>query len=133
MNDDDLGFDEETPREQIARLNMEADLAMLAMLRQIREDRGLSQTELGELLGVSQASVSAFESETDPKLSTVRRYAHALCATITHHVEPQDTAFNDARWQPRFRTPGANLNRSKQVRVEMGLQSAKRTDFAMAA
>jgi transcriptional regulator with XRE-family HTH domain len=128
MDYDDLGIGEESPGEKLARENMEADLKLLLELRRIREERGLSQADLGKLLGISQASVSAFEAEGDPKLSTIRRYAHALCVNITHEAKPAELVVS---WSGRFaaRTSTAPT----QYSTVMAAAETKRNDFAVAA
>lgn len=125
---DDLGIGEESPSERLARENMEADLRLLAELRRIREERGLSQAALGEILGVSQATVSAFEAETDPKFSTVRRYAHALCVSVSHEAKPVEFTTS---WSGRF-APAAS-GAPGQFPVVIGAVESKRNDFAVAA
>ena len=48
-------------------------------LREIRLARGLSQAELGELIGVSQQQINKYEHRNDyPKMSTMKRLAKAL-------------------------------------------------------
>ncbi len=127
MDYDDLGIGEETSRERVARENMEADLKLLADLRRIRLERGLSQAELGKILGVSQATVSAFEAEPDPKLSTIRRYAHALCVEVTHEAKPAEFLVS---WSGRF---SATVGAPAQFSVIMAAAETKRNDFAVAA
>lgn len=55
-----------------AELNHELDLATL------REDLGLSQTELAEALGRSQGAISQLENRTDMTLSNLRRVIEGL-------------------------------------------------------
>ena len=77
-----------SPLEQRAMKLAEADASMLYQLIQIRIASGLTQTEVGKRMGITQPSVAAFESdENDPKLSTIQRYALAIGAKITHEVE----------------------------------------------
>ena len=48
-------------------------------LKVIREQKGLSQSELGERLGVRQQTVAQYEkAEEQPKMKTIRRLASAL-------------------------------------------------------
>lgn len=43
-------------------------------LRQLREKKGISQRELGDLLNLSQRAISRYESgEAEPDLATVRK------------------------------------------------------------
>lgn len=128
MDHDYLGIGDESPRERLARENMEADLKLLAALRQAREDLNLSQAELGRILGISQASVSAFEAESDPKLSTIRRYAFALNVSLSHDVKPCEYT---TTWVGRVSSTQPAT--PKQVPVEVGAAEAKRNDFAIAA
>lgn len=48
-------------------------------LRRLREDRLLTQAELGDAAGVSRDQVSRIErDEVDPRFSTIRKLARAL-------------------------------------------------------
>jgi transcriptional regulator with XRE-family HTH domain len=50
-------------------------------LRRLREDRLLTQAELGEAAGVTRDQVSRIErDEVDPRFSTIRKLAQALGA-----------------------------------------------------
>jgi transcriptional regulator with XRE-family HTH domain len=128
MDYDDLGIGEESPSEKLARENMEADLRLLSELRRIREERGLSQKALGEILGVSQATVSAFEAEEDPKLSTIRRYAQALCVSVAHEAKAVEFTTS---WSGRF--SASSTGAPGQFSVLIGAAETKRNDFAVAA
>ena len=71
---DDPGIGDETPRERLARRNMEGDLHFLASLR-----------ETGEKLGASSRVRKALARHgDDPRLSDLRRYAHSLGLSIRH-------------------------------------------------
>lgn len=48
------------------------------LLAEIRKMAGLSQRELADGLGISQASLSQMESQTDMQISTLRRIVEAL-------------------------------------------------------
>src|SRR5258708_4563832 len=54
-----------------------AILAALA-LAEAREARNVTQEELAEILGVSQANVSRIERQEDVYLSSLRKYVEAL-------------------------------------------------------
>lgn len=61
---------------------------MRSELVQLRREGGLTQGDIAELMGVTQQAVSKFERyDSDPKLSTVRRYANAVGALVEHRVE----------------------------------------------
>ena len=81
------GIDPESPRLKRAELLADNDRALLRDLVSIRESKGLSQADVGRSMGISQPSVAAFERyDSNPKLSTIRRYAHAVGAVIRHEV-----------------------------------------------
>jgi DNA-binding XRE family transcriptional regulator len=64
----------------IALLNTGAQTqaASDAMLRQLREERRMSQMEMADLLGVTQAAVSKLEHRTDMNISTLQSFVTAL-------------------------------------------------------
>jgi DNA-binding XRE family transcriptional regulator len=47
-------------------------------LAEVRETRGITQVELGDALGVSQANISQLENREDLYLSSLRGYVEAL-------------------------------------------------------
>lgn len=58
-------------------------------LVRLRNRLGLTQTEVARRMGVKQPSVSGFETEgSDPRLSTLQRYARTVDASIWVHVVP---------------------------------------------
>lgn len=62
---------------------------MLGDLIELREASGKTQTEIADQLGRNRSTVCRFESmESDPRLSTVFRYAHAVGAMIEIEVSP---------------------------------------------
>ncbi len=66
---------------------------LVSSLIQMRLDKGLTQELVGERMGVSQPAVAAFESyEANPTLSTIRRYALAVGATLNTEVIDSVTA-----------------------------------------
>jgi len=65
--------------ERHARVEEEAQAAIAAQrLAQVREARGLTQTQLATQLGVTQVNVSRIERAEDTHLSTLRRYIEGL-------------------------------------------------------
>lgn len=86
--EDDLGIDPDSPEDRRAFFNVSADADLLTDLVQLRKSAQLSQKQIADRLGISQAAVSTFERyENDPKLSTIRRYSQAVGALVTHVVE----------------------------------------------
>ena len=92
MNLDELlGIDRDDPSAILADQLVESHSKLLRDLVEIRRTRGLTQEQVGELMGISQGAVARIEhGHRDPHLSTLRRYAHAVRALITHTVEPFD-------------------------------------------
>ena len=132
--DDGLGFEAlETTSERLARDLAESDLKLIAMIRSKRIERGLSQADLGKLLNVSQATVSEFESGmTEPKIQTIRRYAHALGLLVEHVVRDADTVYGRLATSHETQVPAEVL--FKKVGLSyMAAADSKRTDFAIAA
>lgn len=73
--------------EALAELLVDADDSLLAQLVELRKSNGLTQLEVAARMGVSQPTVAAFERyDANPRLSTIRRYALAVGAEITHTV-----------------------------------------------
>lgn len=59
-------------------------------LADLREELGLSQTELAEILGRSQGAVSQLEKRTDMTLSNLRRVIEAMGGTLKVSAEFPD-------------------------------------------
>lgn len=95
-----LGLDPQSPEMLRAEFLVENDRALLRRLIEVRKSRGLTQEQVGELMGVSQPTVAKFEAyDSNPRLSTVRRYAHAVRALVDHIVEPDSGQLLDSSWQ----------------------------------
>lgn len=86
-----LGVDPEAREMARAKVLASNDLELLSGLVDLRRQQNISQADLAEKLGISQATVAAFErTDNDPKLSTIRRYAHGVGALIVHRVALDD-------------------------------------------
>jgi predicted transcriptional regulator len=57
-------------------------LAEESTLRQLREARRQSQTEVAERLKTTQAAISRLEKRTDVYLSTLRKYVEAMGGSL---------------------------------------------------
>lgn len=93
MNDfwQSMGMPTETPADRLAYVLADEDAQLKIDLVSSRERRGMLQQDVADCLGVTQATISAFERyDNDPKLSTIRRYALAIGAMVTHSVELVD-------------------------------------------
>ena len=63
------------------------DLLGLA-IKQARQERNMTQTELGELIGVKKAQISKIEnSATDARFTTILKVFEALGAKVNFNVE----------------------------------------------
>lgn len=67
-----------SPRAQ-ARARLKAALVLSEIeLAELRKASSITQTEVAAILGVSQASVSGFESGRDMMVGTLKKYVEAL-------------------------------------------------------
>jgi DNA-binding XRE family transcriptional regulator len=67
----------------LAREDRELKIELIAM----RRDAGLTQKQVADLIGVTQQAINKLERyDSDPKLSTLRRYANAVGALVEHRV-----------------------------------------------
>lgn len=84
---DDLFGDANDPRAALAEELVRADFAWVDQLVQLRKQLGLTQTQVAAAIGRSQSVISDLETmSSDPRLSTLRRYALAVSAAVTHGV-----------------------------------------------
>lgn len=57
-------------------------------IKQIREEKHLTQAQLGELIGVKKAQISKIENNlTDARFETILKVFRALNATLNFNVE----------------------------------------------
>lgn len=125
-----LGINLDDPNQRLARDLVEADEKMLDELVAIRQAH-LTQTDVGGKMGISQGAVARIESgERDPHLSTLRRYAFAVGAVVTHHVgrmEPnRQVNWTDASasrlgvaWSETIPTQAKRIDDSRTTRVPL--------------
>jgi DNA-binding XRE family transcriptional regulator len=66
-------------------------------LAEAREQRNVTQKEIAEMLGVTQANVSRIEREEDVYLSTLRRYVEALGGRLEVSAVFPDTTVSLSR------------------------------------
>jgi DNA-binding XRE family transcriptional regulator len=72
-----------------AKLLAREDRQMKADLIDLRQRAGLSQKDVADMLGISQQAINKLERyDSDPKMSTLRRYANAVGALVEHSVTP---------------------------------------------
>ncbi|MDT0169458.1 helix-turn-helix transcriptional regulator [Pseudarthrobacter sp. BRE9] len=115
---------------------------MRSELVALRREAGLTQGDVANRMGVTQQAVSKFERyDSDPKLSTVRRYANAVGALVEHRVERdqgQSLVLAAARsdWVPvdaiRFMDVRSQYTQSSLLGAAWSAATSKQTDFALA-
>ena len=73
--------------ENRAEILVDNDTSYIENLIAIRKANGLSTREVANRISVSEETILDFESyHSDPKLSLLRRYAHAVAAIVNHSV-----------------------------------------------
>lgn len=128
-----LGINLDDPNQRLARDLVEADEKMLDELVAIRQEQHLTQAGVGGKMGISQGAVARIESgERDPHLSTLRRYAYAVGAVVTHHVERMEPSrqlrWTDAAgsslgvaWSESIPARAARIDDSRTTRVPLSV------------
>ncbi len=69
-------------------------------LAELRQIRGLSQSELAELAGVRQANISRIEGRGDILLSTLAKIVSALGASLSIRAKFPDGVERELKWEP---------------------------------
>ncbi|GAA1259243.1 hypothetical protein GCM10009677_07660 [Sphaerisporangium rubeum] len=96
-----LGIDLSDPEVHRENVAIDRDMRLIEQLVHLRKKLGLTQTQVAERMGRSQAAVSDFERlGGDPHLSTIRRYALALGATVHHIVRQASMEASPTRATP---------------------------------
>jgi transcriptional regulator with XRE-family HTH domain len=102
--DDLLGIEEADELDALASELVSADLAWVTQLVARRKQLGLTQADVARAMGRSQSVVSDIETmSSDPRLSTLRRYALAIGAAVKHRV------FQKAGTSPLVRGPSGPI------------------------
>ncbi|NEW40754.1 helix-turn-helix transcriptional regulator [Nocardia cyriacigeorgica] len=87
-----------TPSQVLAGELAKEEIELKRSLVEAREKAGLSQSQLADMIGVHRSVISRFERiDSNPRLSMLRYYAHALGVLIRHRVEPFTQASLEAR------------------------------------
>lgn len=112
------------------------DYLLLRDLIQTRIDSGLKQKDVAAMLGISQQAISKFEKlDSDPRLSTIRLYAHAVGALIAHVVEKDNgqlLSMGDGWVQAKFTAHVSSTSLPDIANVPARFTN-KHTDFSLAA
>lgn len=76
-----------TPKRDLFEAKIQFEL-IGAKIKILRKQKGLTQTQLGELVGVQKAQISKIEKSTaNVKISTVYKVLSALGAKLTWEIE----------------------------------------------
>jgi predicted NBD/HSP70 family sugar kinase/transcriptional regulator with XRE-family HTH domain len=111
------------PVAQGAYLDAAIREALVARLVQVRKLRGLSQTEVARVMGVTQPAVSAIENErVDPRLSSLQLFARACGVRL--EVHEQSTAFRDA--EEATAHPDALSHEGVTIATSQGIEESLR-------
>lgn len=90
------GIENPSDRDRVGLAVAEEQLNLILGLRAIRIQRGMSLTDVADVMGIDVSQVSRFESGgTNPTFATVRRYAKAVMGVFrveTHSWEHDQTA-----------------------------------------
>lgn len=85
--DELLGIDRNDPEQMRALSLLENDHTMMNALVSHREASGITRDDVAEAMGVSVKAVKIIEGmNMDPRLSTLRRYAHAVGVELRTEV-----------------------------------------------
>lgn len=123
-------------RQMRATALAESDLTMLIELVELRRRGPLTQDDVAELLGVSQQAVSAFERlESDPRLSTIRQYAHAIGALVRHDIRADEGRDDNLEWLTfsHDKNVTVTLPANSQINVSRDAMNSAKTDFVLGA
>lgn len=143
--EESLGLDPHSPDLLRAEMLADNDRELLRALVEVRRARQLSQRAVGDIMGVSQASVSQFEDhDSNPTLATIRRYAHAVGALIVHKVEADSGQLLDPGQRTHWLASSVKNVPAEQMASITGSHGAatfrlvlprdnSRVDFALAA
>jgi transcriptional regulator with XRE-family HTH domain len=119
-----------------ARHLVDQDRELRFELIRLREASGLTQRDVAERIGVTPQAISKFERiDADPKLSTIRRYAHAIEAIVSHKVERDEGQLVDGVEWAVFTVALERVPSTPAPTVPLVLLDAetRRDDFARCA
>lgn len=138
-----LGLDLDSPEMLRADYLADQHLDLLTSLVQVRKDAHLTQQQVADRLAVTQANIAAFERHgNDPKLSTIRKYANAVGALISHKVEADTGQLSDHRrshWvtvtmsDTALNVTPVNFSKFPSGRQLFVASDSLRSDFALSA
>ena len=94
-----MKYNIESEEERLATDLAISDRELLMDLVRLRRSLRMSQEEVATRMGIKQPTLAKFESmDSDPKLSTLRRYALALGALVRHEITHPDRNHANGEW-----------------------------------
>ncbi len=115
------------------------DRRLKSKLIELRRASNLTQSDVAELIGVTQQAVQKFERyDSDPKASTIRRYANAVGAIVEHQVVRDVGQSIELAGPATWKTSGQSVTlvqtgqRPSISHAQNEWTTMKRTDFALA-
>lgn len=125
LDDDESETSEERLAVDLAREGQH----LVVTLIETRKRLNISQEQLAQRIGVTQATISAFERiGNDPRMSTIRRYARALGVMVRHHVEDEANCFG-SHYLAHVSDRGVTQQETAEA-VRRGLRSQFSTDWS---
>lgn len=122
-----------------AKILASQDRRLKAELVELRHKSGLTQRDVAELIGVTQQAVQKIERyDSDPKSSTLRRYANAVGAIVEHQVIRDVGQSIDLAGGSTWTTAGQSVtlvqtgHRPSVSHAQDEWTTLRRTDFALA-
>lgn len=92
-------------------------------LVRMRHRLGLTQKDVANSMGVKQPTISGFETEaSDPRISTIFRYARAVDSVVAWDVRPQLDQVRIDSYRPEAVTVLSSVNRDAPSRRAVGWQ-----------
>lgn len=92
-------------------------------LARMRHRLGLTQKEVASRMGVKQPTISGLETEaSDPRLSTIYRYARAVDAVVVLEVRPKMARVQTDSYRPDLVTVQSAVNREAPSPRAVGWQ-----------
>lgn len=104
---------------------------LIKTLVQMRKDGGLRQEDVAQDMGVGQSTVSQLENATDPRISTVQRYARAVGAQV--HFVAATRTLQPKEWVPAAMIQPTRTSTWKGIATSAVRASGARSTYAKAA
>lgn len=108
---------EEDPVTRAAYEDAQSRSRLVDTLVRFRHRLGLTQTQVASAMGVKQPTISGFETEgSDPRLSTIQRYARSVDAVLVWTVQPRRALAGPQAYVEVARDVHTSVNRREPSR-----------------